>query len=74
MALAAFLLAGCHTMTLEEARAECTRQGGFLMVIHTQKITRAGVGKEIDSAGDCVSPGKFKESPAAPVLAPAKQD
>ena len=53
-------------MTLEEARAECTRQGGFLMVIHTQKITRAGVGKEIDSAGDCVSPGKFKDAPSTP--------
>jgi len=70
-ALAAFLLpacllSGCHTMTLEEARAECTRQGGFLMVIHTQKITRAGVGKEIDSAGDCVSPGKFKDAPPTP--------
>lgn len=68
MILAASLLAGCHTLTLEEARAECTRQGGFLMVIHTQKITRSGVGKEIDTPGDCVSPGKFKE--AAPV--PAK--
>src|SRR5690348_7772110 len=70
-ALAACLLTGCgHTLTLEEARAECTRQGGFLMVIHTQKITRAGVGKEIDSPGDCVSASRFEE--AAPVPGPAK--
>ncbi len=63
--LAACLLSGCtQRLTLEEARAQCTAQGGFLMVIHTQKITRAGVGKEIDSPGDCIAPGKFEASPA----------
>ena len=58
--IGASVLAGCeHQMTLEEARAACTKQGGFLVVLHTQKITMAGVGPEIDIPGDCVSPGKF---------------
>jgi len=58
--LGASVLAGCqHSMTLAEARAACTKQGGFLVVLHTQKITMAGVGPEIDIPGDCVSPGKF---------------
>jgi hypothetical protein len=48
-----------HKMTLEEAQAECTKQGGFLTVIYTQKITRSGVGDEIASPGDCISSDKF---------------
>jgi predicted small secreted protein len=60
VALGACVLAGCeHRMTLEEARAACTKQGGFLVVLHTQKVTMSGVGPEIDSPGDCVSPDKF---------------
>jgi hypothetical protein len=71
MALGAPLLAGCeHQMTLEEARAACTKQGGFLVVLHTQKVTMAGVGPEKDSPGDCVSAAKF-DAPAAPAKAPA---
>jgi len=71
-AVAACLLTGCgHTLTLEEARAQCTAQGGFLVVIHTQKITQAGVGKEIDSPGDCVSSSKFEASAPAPAPSPA---
>jgi hypothetical protein len=59
-ALACCVLAGCQArMTLEEARAQCTKQGGFLIVIHSQKITRSGVGDEILSPGDCVSASKF---------------
>ena len=66
-------------MTLEEARAACTKQGGFLVVIHTMKVTLAGVGPETDSPGDCISAGKFDKSPpenaakppAAPASAPA---
>lgn len=65
IAAALFLLAGCHAMTLEEARAACTQQGGFLVVVHTQKITLAGVGDEVDSPGRCVSPDKFRADPAA---------
>ena len=66
-AFALCLLAGCQNrLTLEEARALCTKQGGFLMVIHTQKITTSGVGEEIDSPGDCVSASKFDIPPAAP--------
>ncbi len=72
--LGASVLAGCeHPMTLEEARAACTKQGGFLVVIHTMKVTMAGVGPETDSPGDCISPGKFDNAakpPATPV--PAK--
>ena len=64
MAAALFLLAGCQTMTLEEARAACTKQGGFLVVVHTQKITLAGVGDEVDSPGRCVSPDKFRANPS----------
>ena len=65
--LGASVLAGCqHQMTLEEARAACTKQGGFLVVIHTAKVTLAGVGPEIDSPGDCVSPGKFDNAKPAP--------
>jgi len=73
--LGACALAGCQpTMTLEQARAACTKQGGFLVVLHTQKITMAGVGPEIDTPGDCVSPGKFDNAakpPPAPAPAPA---
>jgi len=68
------VLAGCeHQMTLEEARAACTKQGGFLVVIHTAKVTLSGVGPEIDSPGDCISPGKFDNAskPAAAPAAPA---
>jgi len=67
--LGASVLAGCqHQMTLEEARAACTKQGGFLVVIHTMKVTLAGVGPEIDSPGDCIQPGKFDNAakPASP--------
>jgi hypothetical protein len=69
------VLAGCeHQMTLEEARAACTKQGGFLVVIHTMKVTLAGVGPETDSPGDCISAGKFDNAakpPDKPVPAPA---
>ncbi|HZQ40656.1 MAG TPA: hypothetical protein VFA87_07675 [Rhizomicrobium sp.] len=65
------VLAGCeHQMTLEEARAACTKQGGFLVVIHTQKVTMTGIGPETDSPGDCISSGKF-DAPAAPAKTPA---
>jgi hypothetical protein len=71
--LGASVLAGCQPqMTLAEARAACTKQGGFLVVIHTQKITLSGVGPEIDSPGDCVSPGRFGTSTTPPAAsAPA---
>lgn len=69
--LAASLLAGCqHRLTLEEARAACTKQGGFLVVVHSQKITRSGLGEEIDSPGDCVSADKFDMARPAPAPAP----
>jgi hypothetical protein len=65
--LVGFVLAGCqHQLTLEEARALCTKQGGFLVVIHSQKITMAGLGEEKDSPGNCISPDKFGTSPPAP--------
>lgn len=67
-ALAAGALAGCQQpLTLEEAQAQCTKQGGFLVVIHTQKITASGIGPDVPSPGDCVSPSKFDvPAPKAP--------
>ena len=65
--LGAIVLAGCqHEMTLEEARAQCTKQGGFLVVFYTQKVTTAGVGPPVATPGNCVSPGNFKTAPATP--------
>jgi hypothetical protein len=72
-ALSVFVLGGCQTrLTLEEAQARCTKQGGFLVIIHSQKISRAGaVGPDEPSPGDCISPDKFDAAaPGAP--APAK--
>jgi hypothetical protein len=66
----AFVLTGCqHQMTLEEARAACTQQGGFLVVIYTQKITVAGVGPQVASPGNCVSSSSFNAA-FAPASAP----
>jgi hypothetical protein len=62
----AFALAGCqHQLTLEEAQAACTKQGGFLVVFYSQKITTAGLGPQIATPGNCVSAGKFDKTPAA---------
>jgi len=62
---ASLLLAGCqHRLTLEEAQALCTKQGGFLVVIHTQKLTLSGVGPDIPSPGNCIAPDNF-DAPAA---------
>jgi len=59
VAVGAFVLAGCQDrLTLE--------QGGLLAVIYTQKITTSGVGPQIASPGDCISPSKFDIKPAAP--------
>jgi hypothetical protein len=70
VALGALVLAGCQErMTLEQAQALCTKQGGLLAVIYTQKITTSGVGPQIASPGDCISPSKFDIKPAAPPAA-----
>ena len=66
------VLAGCqHQQTLAEAQALCTKQGGFLVVIYSQKITASGVGPQVASPGDCVSSSKFdvaqpQSTPGAP--------
>jgi len=64
------VLAGCQSgPTLEEARALCTKQGGFLVVFYTQKVTLSGLGPEVASPGDCISPSKFdlaQPTPASP--------
>ena len=66
----ASMLMGCqHEMTLEEARALCTRQGGLLVVFYSQKLTTSGMGPQVVSPGDCLSPGKFDVNPAAPFAA-----
>ena len=72
VALGAFGLAGCQDrLTLEEAQARCTKQGGLLVIIYTQKVTAAGVGPQIGSPGDCISTSKFDIAPAASNKAPA---
>ncbi len=67
------MLAGCQTrLTLEEAQARCTQQGGLLVIIHSQKISKAGaVGPDEPSPGDCISPNKFDVPPPAPAKPPA---
>jgi hypothetical protein len=66
----AFALTGCqHAPTLEEAQAACTKQGGFLMVFYSQKVTTAGLGPQIATPGNCVSADKFDKAPAAPAPA-----
>ena len=75
-AVGVFVLAGCQDkLTLEQAQALCTKKGGFLVVIYTQKITMAGPGPETASPGDCIAPSKFDTAtpPAAtPAPAPTK--
>jgi hypothetical protein len=70
--LGAFVLAGCQDrLTLEEAQALCTKQGGLLVVIYSQKLTASGVGPQIASPGDCIPPSKFDIAPPASTNAPA---
>ena len=62
--LPALALAGCqHKLTLDEAQEQCMKKGGMLMIVYTQEITAAGVGPQVASPGDCVSPSKF-DAPA----------
>ena len=66
----ASMLVGCqHEMTLEEARALCTKQGGLLVVFYSQKLTTSGIGPQIARPGDCVSPSKFDTKPVSPLAA-----
>jgi hypothetical protein len=67
LVLAAALLAGCKGMTLEEARALCTKEGGLLTVFTTQELTQAGLGPVKQTPGDCI----HREVLGAPALAPA---
>jgi hypothetical protein len=70
--LGASVLAGCQDhMNLEEARALCTKQGGFLVVIYSQKLTASGLGPQIASPGDCISSSNFDIAPPAPASTPA---
>jgi hypothetical protein len=66
----ALILAGCqHQPTLEEARALCTQQGGFLVVFYSQKVTSSGLGPEVATPGECVASTKFDM--AQPASTPA---
>jgi hypothetical protein len=66
----ASMLMGCqHEMTLEDARALCTKQGGLLVVFYSQKLTTSGIGPQVASPGDCLSPSKFDVKPAASLAA-----
>jgi hypothetical protein len=66
LAVAGLVLGGCQTekLTLEQAQAQCTKKGGFLVVIYTQKITLAGLEPEVAHPGDCLSPKSY-DTPAA---------
>jgi hypothetical protein len=71
VALAAAVLGGCQaSLTLEQAQALCAQQGGLLTVIYTQQITASGVGEQIGSPGDCISPDKFDTTVPQPSSAP----
>ena len=62
------MLAGCqHKLTLEEAQALCEKQGGFLVVIYTQKITASGPGDQVARPGDCLRTDQYgiTDTPAA---------
>ena len=73
--LGAFVLTGCQDgLTLKEAQALCTKQGGLLVVIYAQKLTASGVGPQVASPGDCIPPGKFDIAPPASTNAPAQAD
>jgi hypothetical protein len=66
------VLAGCqHQPTLEEARALCTQQGGFLMVFYSQKVTPSGLGPQVATPGNCVASTKFDMAQPAPAPAAA---
>ena len=75
--LGAFVLAGCQEkLTLEEAQAQCAKEGGFLVIIYTQQITTSGAGPQIASPGNCVASSKFdiaSPAPNAPAPAPANE-
>ena len=67
--LAGLGLAGCQgPITLEQAQAACAKKGGLLVVVYTQEVTLVGVGPEVATPGNCVSPSKF--DPATPPPAP----
>jgi len=67
----AFVLAGCqHKLTLEEAQALCEKQGGFLVVIYTQKITTSGPGDQVASPGDCLSTDQYGITDSPPASQP----
>ena len=75
LVLLAVLLGGCQApMTLELAQERCAAQGGMLTIIYTQSITPSGVGEQIGSPGDCISPSRFENtsSKPAPATSPAK--
>lgn len=66
-AVAACVLAGCQTaMTLEQAQARCAAQGGLLTIIYSQSITASGVGEQVGSPGECISPDKFENTTPPP--------
>ena len=59
------LLAGCEpSLTLAEAQALCTKQGGLLVIIYSQKVTQTGPGPVLTTPGHCVSPSQFNKDKA----------
>jgi len=62
-------LTGCNGMTLEEARALCTKEGGLLTVFTTQELTQSGLGPVKQAPGDCIHREALGAPPAAPAAA-----
>ncbi|MDP1586237.1 MAG: hypothetical protein Q8M07_00715, partial [Prosthecobacter sp.] len=70
-ALSGVLLGSCQTsMTLEQAQARCAEKGGLLTIIYTQSITASGIGEQIPTPGDCISPSRFETTAPKPSGAP----
>jgi hypothetical protein len=71
VAFAAVVLGGCQSpLTLEQAQARCAAQGGLLTVIYTQSITASGIGDQVGSPGECISPDRFEAGAPEPAGAP----
>ena len=60
-------LAGCKSMTVEEARALCDKEGGMLTVFSTQQVTASGkLEPVVEAPGNCV----HREAFGAPAFVP----
>jgi len=65
-------LAGCKSMTVEEARALCDKDGGMLTVFSTQEVSLSGkLGPVKEVPGNCIHREAFGAPPFVPPPPPA---